>query len=163
MQLGNSSVKRLTICALLVSLCFVFSFIERLIPVDFYAYGFKLGLANIVVVFALYKCKIFDTLIIIIAKILISGICFGGPVYLLYSLFGGILSFLIMLVLKNRLHIFTVSIFGAIFFNIGQILCACLIMSSNLLYYLPVMIIAGVFTGLFIGLLTDIAIKRIKI
>ncbi len=163
MRLGNFSVKRLTVCALLVSLCFVFSFIERLIPISLSPFGFKLGLANIVIVFALYKCQIFDTLIVLIAKILISGICFGGPVYLFYSLLGGVFSFLIMLVLKNKLHIVTVSIFGAIFFNIGQVLCACIIMSWNIVYYLPIMVIAGVFTGFIIGILTDIAESRIKI
>ncbi len=163
MRLGDFSVKRLTVCALLVSLCFVFSFVETLIPISLSPYGFKLGLANIVVVFSLYKCRIFDTLIILLAKILISGICFGGPVYLLYSLFGGVLSFLIMLILKNKLHIITVSVFGAIFFNIGQILCACIIMSFDIVYYLPIMVIAGVFTGFFIGILANIAESRIRV
>lgn len=162
MWLGKMSVKRLTLNSLLIALCFIFSFIERMIPINLSSYGFKLGLANIVIVFALYKLPALDTLVILIAKILISGIVFGGPVYFLFSLAGGLLSYLVMLFCKKWLGIMAVSVIGAVFFNVGQILVSCFMFSFGLIYYLPIMTVGSVFTGLVIGFLTDIALKRIK-
>lgn len=163
MRLGKLPIKRVTVCALLISLCFIFSFIEKMIPLNFSYYGFKLGLANIVIVFALYKLPIFDTLIVLLAKTVISGIVFGGPVYLLFSLVGGIFSFLIMLISKKWLNVITVSVLGAVFFNIGQVLVSCFIFSFNLIYYLPIMVLTAVFTGIVIGVLSNVSIKRIKV
>lgn len=163
MWLGKKiSVKRLTLCSLLIALCFIFSFIEKMIPINFSSYGFKLGLANIVVVFALYKLPILDTLFILISKILISGLVFGGPVYFLFSLAGGLLSFAVMIIFKRRLGIVAVSVLGAVFFNVGQILVSCFMFSFGLIYYLPIMTVGSVFTGIIIGFLSDIAVNRIK-
>lgn len=158
-------IKRITVCGMLIASAVVLGFIEGLIPLNFGFAGFKLGLANIVVLFALYKLKSVDAIVICILKILICGLAFGGPVYIFYSLSGGLLSFLIMLLLKNKLHIITVSILGAVFFNIGQVLCAVVMFSTvAIIYtYLPLLMLAGVITGSLIGFIADIAIKRIKI
>ncbi len=160
----KSGAKRIAVCGLLIATALVLNFVEKLIPVEFVFYGFKLGLANIVVLFSLYKLRFSDSLIICIFKILICGFGFGGPIYLMYSLSGGILSFFAMWVAKHKLNIITVSVFGSIFFNIGQVLCACILLSTKaVLSYLPVLILAGVFTGALIGIVSNIAVKRIKI
>lgn len=158
------NAKRIAICGLLVATVFVLNFVEKLIPIDTVLYGVKLGLANIVVLFALYKLSFVDSFIICILKILIAGFSFGGPVYLIYSFFGGVFSYLVMLFFKNRLNILTVSILGSLFFNIGQILCACIMLSTMaIVSYLPFLMISGVITGLLTGIASDTAIKRIKI
>ena len=156
--------KRIAICGLLVATAIILNFVEKLIPVEFVFYGFKLGFANIVVLFALYKLRFVDSLIVCFLKILVCGLSFGGPVYLMYSLSGGILSFFAMWLAKHKLNIITVSVIGSVFFNIGQILCACFLLSTKaILSYLPVLVITGVFAGALIGIVSDTAIKRIKI
>ena len=158
------NTKRIAICGLLVATAFVLNFVEKLIPIDVAFYGVKLGLANIVVLFALYKLPFLDSFIICVLKIVIAGLSFGGPIYLVYSFCGGILSYLIMLLLKNRLNIVTVSVLGSVFFNIGQILCACVMLSTiAIASYLPILMITGVITGLLIGIVSNTAIERIKI
>ena len=82
----------------------------------------------------------------------------------MYSFCGGVLSFIVMLMLKNKLNIITVSALGSVFFNIGQIAFACFNFASfGVLTYLPVLIVTGVFTGVLIGIISNIAINRIKI
>lgn len=158
------SAKRIAVCGILTAAALVLGFVEKLIPLDVLLFGFKLGFANIVVLFAIYKLNFFDSFAVCILKILACGLAFGGPVYLLYSLSGGLLSFIVMLISKKRLNIITVSILGAVFFNIGQIICACFIFSTKaILYYLPFLMLAGVVTGALIGFIANIAIKRIKI
>lgn len=158
------SAKRIAVCGILTAAALVLGFVEKLIPLDIVFFGFKLGFANIVVLFALYKLNLFDSFAVCILKILACGLAFGGPVYLLYSLSGGLLSFFAMLISKKRLNIITVSIFGAVFFNIGQIICACFVLSTKaILYYLPFLMLAGVITGALIGFIANIAVRRIKI
>ncbi len=159
------NTKRMVICGLLVATAFALNFVEKLIPIDTVFFGVKLGLANIVVLFALYKLPFLDSFIICILKILIAGLSFGGPVYLIYSFCGGILSYLIMLLTKNKLNVLTVSILGSVFFNIGQILCACVMLSTMAIIpsYLPILMISGVITGLLVGIASSTAINRIKV
>ncbi len=158
------NAKKIAICGLLVATAIVLNFVEKLIPFGTSVYGVKIGLANIVVLFALFKLPLLDSFAICLFKILICGLSFGGPVYLVYSLCGGLLSFCVMLLLKNKLKLITVSILGSVFFNIGQVLCACFMLSSfAILSYLPVLVITGVVTGALIGIISNIAVKRIKL
>lgn len=164
MAKNKISTKRICVCGMLIAAAFVLSFVERFIPIDVAIYGFKLGFANIVVVFALYKLSLADAAFICFVKILLSGLLFGGPIYLMYSFCGGVLSFIVMLMLKNKLNIITVSALGSVFFNIGQIAFACFNFASfGVWTYLPVLIVTGVFTGVLIGIISNIAINRIKI
>ena len=158
------SAKRIAVCGILTAAALVLGFIEKLIPLDVVFVGFKLGFSNIVVLFALYKLNLFDAFSVCVLKIFACGLAFGGPIYLLYSLSGGLLSFIVMLISKKRLNIITDSILGSEFINIGQIICACYVISTKaILYYLPFLLLAGVFTGALIGCVSNIAIKRIKI
>lgn len=160
----KSGAKRIAVCGILVAAAIVLGLVEKLIPIDTLFYGFKLGLANIVVVFSLYKLKLSDAFIICALKIIVCGFSFGGPVYLMYSLSGGILSFIIMLLAKKKLKVITVSVLGSVFFNIGQVICACFLLSTYaIFYYLPYLMLAGVMTGAVVGIVADVAIKRIKI
>ena len=164
MQLGKNNIKRITLCSVLIALAFALTVVERAIPFAFNHYGIKLGLANIVVLFAIYKTNYLDAFIVCVFKICFFGILFGGPVYFVYSLSGGLLSFVVMLITNKKLNIITVSVLGSLFFNIGQILCASIMLWTTVVfYYLPYVLILSVITGILIGLLTDVVIKRIKI
>lgn len=118
--------KRVAKCGLLIALAMVFSYVEVLIPFNFGIPGIKLGLANLIVVVGFYSMKTTDVIAVSLVRIFLSGLLFGNLMSILYSLSGGILSIIVMLLLK-RLHRFSivgVSIAGGVFHNIGQIIVA---------------------------------------
>ena len=114
------------------------------------------GLANLVVWMGFYNLQPQEVFFISLVRILLMGCLFGNGLSLMYSLSGGILSYLIMLLLKNikGFSIVGISIAGGVSHNIGQILAAILIIQNNkIIYYLPPLMIAGIITGVLIGFL----------
>lgn len=156
---------RLTLYALFVSLALIFSYIETLIPMPFFAPGMKLGLANIVIIVILYKMSVKDAYIISIIRILAVALLFGNAFSLAYSFAGGIVSLTVMTLLKqhSKLSITGVSIAGGITHNIAQIgVAAILLDTAELIYYLPVLLITGSVTGLLIGILGGLTLSKLK-
>lgn len=157
--------KRVAKCGLLIALAMVFSYVEVLIPFNFGIPGIKLGLANLIVVVGFYSMKTTDVIAVSIVRIFLSGLLFGNLMSILYSLSGGILSIIVMLLLK-RLHRFSivgVSIAGGVFHNIGQIIVAMLILENfAVAVYLPPLLIAGTITGMLIGTLAMRMLPVIK-
>lgn len=157
-------VRKTAYMALFLALALVCSYVESLIPVNFGIPGVKLGLTNVVVVLMLYTIGAKEAFGVSFMRILLAGFMFGNAFSILYSLAGGVFSFLVMLGLKkfNKLHVVSVSIAGGLSHNIGQIFVAALIVSNfNILYYIPVLIVAGAITGLLIGLLSQELIIRL--
>jgi heptaprenyl diphosphate synthase len=149
-----------------LAIALICSYIETLIPFSFGIPGIKLGLTNIVVILILYCIGTKESLLISILRIVLVGILFGNLISILYSLSGGLLSFLIMYLLKktNRLGCISVSVAGGISHNIGQILVAALIVRNfNILFYIPVLLLAGLITGLLIGILAQELIVRLDV
>jgi heptaprenyl diphosphate synthase len=149
-----------------LAVALICSYIETLIPFQFGIPGIKLGLANLVVVLMLYCVGAKESLLISVLRIVLVGILFGNLISILYSLSGGMLSFLVMYLLKRagRLGCVSVSVAGGISHNIGQILVAALIVSNfNILFYIPVLLIAGLVTGLLIGILAQELIVRLAV
>ena len=97
----KTNIKRLCTLSLMIALAFAFSYLESLIPLNFGIPGIKLGIANLVVIVALYTMNAKDALFISIIRILLSGLAFSGPFAMIYSLIGGLLSFLVMFVAKK--------------------------------------------------------------
>ncbi len=161
-------VRRLCLYGLLIALAFVLSYVETLIPVaavGFVVPGMKIGLANIVVMVALYTLGARDAFILSLIRILLVGFTFGNTVSMIYSLSGGVLSYLVMLLLKTtgRFSMVTVSISGGIFHNVGQILMAALVLeNAGVIGYIPVLAVSGTVTGLLIGLLGGEVAKRVR-
>lgn len=148
-----------------VALAMVFSYIEVLIPFNFGIPGVKLGIANIVVVTALYQLKAKEVFMISLVRIFLMGVLFGNGVSLIYSLAGGILSLSVMLICKktNLFSVIGVSVAGGVSHNIGQILAAAFVIhNSSIFYYLVVLGIAGIVTGLLIGFLSEHIISAMK-
>lgn len=148
-----------------VALAMVFSYIEVLIPFNFGIPGVKLGIANIVVVTALYQLKAKEVFMISLVRIFLMGVLFGNGVSLIYSLAGGILSLSVMLICKktNLFSVIGVSVAGGVSHNIGQILAAAFVIhNSSIFYYLAVLGIAGIITGLLIGFLSEHIISAMK-
>lgn len=160
----NSKVKNVAIFGMMVALAFTLSYLESLIPFNFGIPGVKLGLANLVVVIAIYTMKPGEAFFIAIVRIFLAGLTFGNAYSLAYSLCGGILSFAVMLLIKKtKLSIIGVSMLGGVCHNIGQIAVAAVVMSTlRIAYYLPVLLGAGLATGFLIGVISKAVISRLE-
>lgn len=161
----RDKIKSIALFGMMVALAFTFSYLESLIPFDFAIPGVKLGLANLVVVVALYTMKPGEALSIVIIRIFLAGLTFGNAYSLAYSLCGGLLSYAVMLLFKKtKLSIIGVSMLGGIFHNIGQIIVAAIVLgTARIAYYLPVLLVSGVATGLAIGVVSKLITDRVKI
>ena len=165
---NEQKIKRLCIYGLLIALAFVLSYLESLIPlaaVGFFVPGMKIGLANIVVMVALYTMGARDAFALALIRILLVAATFGNSVSMIYSLGGGLLSYAVMVLLKKAgvFGMVTVSIAGGIFHNVGQIVMAMLVLeNAGVMAYLPVLFVSGSVTGLVIGLLGGEVAKRIR-
>lgn len=151
-----SKTRKLVFLSLLVSQALVLHIFESMIPVPFITPGAKLGLANIVTVVSLYMFGEIETFFVIIVRLLLASMFGGGLSSLLYSIAGAIFSFIIMILIKkigkDKVSLIGVSAAGAVFHNIGQITIAALIVQNvNISLYLPILTIAGIGTGFFVG------------
>lgn len=155
--------KKIAYLGLLIALAFVFSYIEFLIPVNIGVPGAKLGLANLVVIVALYTLGERDAFLLSVVRIVLVGFTFANMASMIYSLAGGILSYLAMVIAKRTklLSMTGVSVLGGVFHNVGQIIVAILVLeTASLVYYLPVLLISGITSGVIIGILGAMVTKR---
>ncbi len=146
------------------ALALIFGYIETLIPISFGIPGVKLGLANLIIVIALYRMKLSEAFLLSVVRVLLSGFLFGNYFSILYSLAGGLLSLTVMAVMKKQegFSIAGVSIAGGVFHNVGQLIIAALVVETfSVTYYIPVLLIAGLLTGLLIGILAGGMLKRL--
>lgn len=145
------------------ALALIFSYVETLIPFQIGIPGVKLGLANLIVVVALYKMGGKDAMLLSVTRIVLSGFIFASLFSILYSLAGGLLSLAVMVILKKRgsFSVFGVSMAGGVFHNVGQLIVAMLVVETfSVAYYVPVLLIAGVITGFIIGVVANEMLKR---
>ncbi|MDO5441095.1 MAG: Gx transporter family protein [Bacillota bacterium] len=159
------SSKQVATAALLAALALIFGYIEFLIPISLAAPGIKLGIANIVIVIALYKLGWKWALPINVVRVLLSALLFGSMFSALYSLAGALLSFTVMALLKacGKFSIVGVSMAGGVAHNVGQLLVACFAMQTfNVLYYYPVLLISGLATGIGIGILATLVLNKLR-
>ena len=157
--------KKIALRGLLIALAFVLSWVEMQIPYFFPSPGIKLGLTNLVVLIALYRLSAFDAFALNMVRILLVSFTFGNMAALMYSMAGGMLSFIAMFVLKKytNFSLRFVSVAGGIFQTMGQILVAMLVLKSiHVLWYLPFLWIGGILAGIVIGLLGEFTVKRIR-
>ncbi len=155
---------RLAFMGLLTALGLIIGYIEFLIPIPLGIPGVKPGFANIVIVWALYSLGPWEALMINGMRIFLSGFLFGNFSMILYSLAGAAVSFLCMCLAKKS-GLFSmkgVSMIGGVMHNMGQLLVAMAVLETvSLVYYGPVLLAAGVITGLLIGIVTGEVKKRI--
>ena len=146
------------------ALALIFSYVETLIPINFGIPGVKLGLANLIIVIALYKMRLREVYLLSIVRVLLSGFIFGNYFSIIYSLAGGLLSLTVMAVFKRKdgFSIMGISIAGVVFHNVGQLIVAMLVVETfSVAYYVPVLLIAGMITGLLIGIVSNEMLKRL--
>ena len=162
----KNSTKKLTALALTVSMALILSFIESRIPAFVAIPGIKAGLANIAVIFTLYKIGWREAITVSIVRVFLVSFLFGTPVSLIYSLTGATLSLTVMILLKKLtpLNEITVSTCGAIMHNVGQIAAASFVLATNVVvYYLPFLTVSGIIAGIIVGTVSGILVKKVKV
>lgn len=146
------------------ALALIFSYVESLIPIQLGIPGVKLGLANLIIVIALYKMRLSEVFLLSIVRILLSGFLFGNYFSILYSLAGGLLSLAVMALLKKMgdFSVMGISMAGGVSHNVGQLVVAMLVVETfSVGYYLPVLLVAGLVTGFLIGVAAGEMLKRL--
>lgn len=147
------------------ALALILSYVESLIPISFGIPGIKLGLANLLIVVFLYKRNWKEAFLLSVVRILLAGFMFSNLFSILYSLAGGSLSLFVMAILKKQgsFSVVGVSVAGGITHNMGQLLVAMMVVETYRVgYYFPVLLIAGVLTGLVIGVVANEVLKRLN-
>ena len=160
------NLKKMTALAITVSIALILSFIESRIPAFVAIPGIKVGLANIAVIFTLYKLGAKEAALVSVLRVILVSLLFGSPVSFIYSLTGAIFSFAVMILLKRftSLATVTVSVSGGVMHNIGQIIAASFMLSTNVvLYYLPFLLLSGTLAGIVIGVASALIVKRVKL
>lgn len=150
---------------LLMALALILSYVEAQIPAFFTVPGMKLGLTNVVVLFALYGMGEGSALVINLLRIVLVSVLFGNGMSMAYSVAGGLLSGLVMILLKKtgQFSIPAVSVAGGVAHNVGQILAAMFLLGTrSLAWYLLVLWFTGLASGLLIGLLGAEVIRRME-
>ena len=161
--------RKITVMAMTIAVAMILSYIESQIPPLFTAVpGIKMGLANIAVVFALYKLGWKEAGVISLLRVFLVSVMFSplGVMGLLYSLAGAVLSLLVMIGLKaaGLFSSVAVSVAGGVFHNVGQIAMACILLrTKEIIYYLPVLALSGIVAGVLIGLIAAVMVKRIRV
>ncbi len=162
----NKKTKMLTALAVTVAAAMLLSFIESRLPSFIPVPGVKLGLANVAVIFAMYKLGEARAVGVSLVRVALSALLFGTAASFIYSLSGAALSLLLMVLSRRvfKLHTVGVSIVGGVAHNLGQIAAAAFVLgTASIIYYLPVLILSGTLAGIAIGFISNELIRRIKI
>ena len=158
--------RRVTRLALLTAIALTIFMVETQIPIPIAIPGVKLGLANIVTVYAVFVLGPGDALMILVSRVFLGAVFSGQMMTLFYSLGGGLLCWTALVVLRRlftRDQIWLCSPAAAVFHNFGQLLVAAALMKTwVVMTYLPYLIVAGLVSGLFTGLCAQLLIRRLE-
>ena len=157
--------KKVAMLGLTIALAMIMSYIEALVPLSFAVPGIKMGLANIVIIFVLYKIGTKEAILVSIIRVILVSLLFSNVMAMAYSIAGAVLSLGIMWILKktDKFSVIGVSIAGGIMHNVGQIIMAVILLGTEqIALYLPMLIITGTATGVVIGIVSGLVINRFK-
>jgi len=157
--------RKITSMGVMVSVGILLSYIESLFILPVKIPGVRIGLSNIVSVLALYLFGPMEAFMVVVARVLLAGLLFGNGMSLVFSISGAILSVFAMSILYrlNKLSCIGISVVSGVVHNIAQLIVAVLVIDNGyMIYYMPVLIIAGVFAGLIVGIISGVLIDRLK-
>ena len=162
----SAKVRRLTELAVLTAVALIIFVVELQIPNPFPIPGIKLGLANIVTVYAVYHYKASEVAAMVAVRLVLGAMFSGNFTALIYSASGSVLCLLGMLILRRFIdekHLWTASVFGAVLHNTGQMAAAVIVMQTvQLLLYYPFLLVSGCLSGAFTGLCAQFVTMRLK-
>ena len=157
--------KKVAMLGLTIALAMIMSYIEALVPLSFAVPGIKMGLANIVIIFVLYKIGTKEAILVSLIRVILVSLLFSNVMAMAYSIAGATLSLSVMWLLKktDKFSFVGVSIAGGIMHNVGQIIMAVILLGTQqIALYLPVLMITGTATGVVIGIVSGLVINRFK-
>ncbi|MBQ3061753.1 MAG: Gx transporter family protein [Lachnospiraceae bacterium] len=156
--------KKVAYAGMMIALAFVFGYIENVAIRDVFIPGIKIGLANIVVIVALWKFGNKMAFTVSIIRVVLSGATYGNAYSFVYSVSGGMCALILMIVLKKytNFSVKGVSVAGAVAHNVAQLLVAVILLGNKWLFvsYLPLLLISGVIMGLVTGVIGTAVMKR---
>ncbi len=155
--------KKISFYSLMCALCIVLGFVEHTISFDFIAPGVKIGLANSVALLLISFGDKKGAFAVNMARILLSALLFAAPSTLIYSLSGGMAAFIIMCCLLriSAVSVIGLSVAGAVMHNIVQLICALLLLGKGVVYYLPILLVSALISGVITGMIAQ-RLKRVK-
>ncbi len=148
---------------MLAAVALIFSYIEAIIPFSLGMPGVKLGFANIVIVYVLYRFDGRYAFAVNVVRIVLAGLLFGSAFSALYALAGGMVSLCAMILIKKAgiFSITGVSMAGGVFHNFGQLaVAACVVHTPQVVVYFPVLIFSGVAAGIVNGIAAQLCLNR---
>lgn len=165
-QISKSSIRtrRLTMSAMYATLALIFTYVEFLIPYSVGVPGVKLGLANLVIIIVLYEMDFKYATAVNLLRIGLAGLLFNGIFAMFYSLSGGMISLILMWMLKktDRFSMIGVSMAGGVAHNLGQLLVAAFVVSNiKMFIYFPLLVFSGIVAGIGIGIIAYVIDRRI--
>lgn len=161
--MNDSKTRKLAVCAMLAAAALIFSYIEAVIPFSVGMPGIKLGFANIVIVYVLYRFDGRYAFAVNVVRIVLAGLLFGSPFSTLYALAGGMVSLCAMILIKKAgvFSVTGVSMAGGVFHNLGQLaVAACVVQTAQVIIYFPVLIFSGVAAGIVNGIAAQLCLNR---
>lgn len=161
----HQRTQKIATCAMLLCLMLIMGYVENLIPVAPGVPGIKLGLSNSVLVLALYMLGIPTSILLMVLKVLLSGILFSGVSAMMYAFAGGALSLLAMVLISRvkGIHPVVVSAIGGLMHNVGQVALAMIILNTpKLVYYMAILMAVGLITGIATGTAAHAVMNHLK-
>ena len=159
-------IRKIALLGIFSSIGIITGYIESLLVLPVSIPGVKIGISNCITIILLYLLGPWEALFVLMIRVVLSGALFGSLFSILYSLSGALVSYIIMRILYkcDKLSVYGVSAIGGVFHNIGQLLMAVILVSSiDILYYLPILILAGLIAGVIVGLVSAFVMKRIRL
>lgn len=160
----RTRAERVAFGGVFTALAAILSYVEALLPINLGVPGIKPGFANIVTVFILYRAGFLPALAVSLIRVILVSAMFASPAAALYSLAGAVVSLSVMTLMKKCgcFSVIGVSMAGGVFHNVSQLAIAAAVTKTPLLVtYLPVLIIAGMITGIIIGFISKLVIIRL--
>ncbi|BEP28331.1 Gx transporter family protein [Helicovermis profundi] len=158
---------KITLIGIYIAIALVLNIFENFLPTRVLIPGAKLGLANIITMISLMTLSKKETLVVIVIRVTLGSIFGGGLSGFLYSFSGAVISFsfmiLVIMIFKNRISLIGISVTGAFFHGVGQVLMAAIIIQNTRIFvYLPTLLLASIATGIFIGYVSIFFLNRLK-
>lgn len=157
------SIKKICELSFLLAISLVLAYIENLLGFVFIVPGAKIGLANIVTMIMVYQTNWKQTFFLMVLRVVLSGLLFSGITGILFGFSGSVFCIVSMYTVKrfSFFSILGVSMTGAIFHNIGQLIIALICLGNVMIfYYLPWLILAGTISGICIGYVSSLIIQK---
>lgn len=162
---NREKTQRIALSGLLVALMLVLGYVESLLPVAAGIPGIKLGLSNGVLIFAVYMLGVPTAFVLMVLKVVLSGLMFGGVSAMMYAFAGGLVSMIFMALLSRvrGVHVVVVSMVGGLMHNVGQVGLAMLMLKTpKLMYYMAILMLVGLACGALTGVCASSVMKHLK-